>query len=329
MYMGLSKADGVALRGLLEMATDDIVVRIDPSGFIEAASPNIARLGHDLSQLLFKPHLADLAHPHHAPDLKKRIESVLSGAPDDNGLVEWYEFRAGGEGASDDGAAVGDGPDEGGPDESGRMQVERWLALSLRALVPGEGDVQGAMGLLRSIDHKRALEGEAHARAHVDPLTGLANRHAFCAALDRHLAAGSDGVLAMFEIDRMRAVFMQYGQRTGDEIVWGFARFLETMVNEQFELAQFAGERFCIILKGLSPRASRRWAEEVLKTFASLALTTSSRIPRLGASAGLAPIERSVDATLREAELALVMARARGGMRVVQSGVPGARRVGL
>ncbi len=314
MQTRLSKADGVALHGLLEAATDDIVVRIDARGFIEAASSNISKLGYDLSQMLFKPHLADLAIPQHAPELKSRIDTVLADAPDENGLVEWYEFSVAA--AS---AVKGVEPTEPSP----------WFALNLRALRKSDGDVTGALALLRSIDHKRALEGEVHARSSIDPLTGLANRHAFCSALRRHLAAGTDGALAMFEIDRMRAVSMQYGQRTADEIVWGFAKFLETMVNEEYELAQFDGERFCVILAGLSPKASRRWADEVLNTFASLALSTSSRSPRLSASAGLALIDGSVDSTLRQAELALVMARARGGMRVVQSGVNGGQSMAL
>ena len=121
----------------------------------------------------------------------------------------------------------------------------------------------------------------------------------------------------------MRAVFMQYGQRTADEIIWGFAKFLETMTGGEYDLAQFDGERFCVILSSLSRKLSRAWAEDVLETFANLTLTTSSRSPRLSASAGLATIEGSVDATLRQAELALVMARARGGMQVAECVTPG------
>jgi PleD family two-component response regulator len=123
----------------------------------------------------------------------------------------------------------------------------------------------------------------------------------------------------MFEIDRMRAVFMQYGQRTADEIIWGFAKFLEAMVNDEYELAQLGSERFCVILDGVPAKRNRRWVEDVLKTFASLTLTTSARAPRLSASAGLTPVAVSVDETLRQAEVALVMARAKGGMQVVQS----------
>ena len=307
MQTRMSLAEGAALHGLLEEATGDIVVRVDPQGFIETASSNIVEIGYDLSQLLLKPHLADLADCDLFADLKSHIDAVLSGKAEETATADWIEFPIG--------LAL--------PCEAGMpARPAPWYALSLRALTDDDGAITGAMGLLRSVDRKRALEGEVHARALIDPLTGLANRHAFCAALRRQVASGAQGSLAMFEIDRMRAVFMQYGQRTADEIVWGFAKFLEAMVNEEYELAQLGSERFCVILAGMPAKKSRRWVEDVLKTFASLTLTTSARAPRLSASAGLTPVAVSVDETLRQAEVALVMARAKGGMQVVESAGP-------
>ena len=308
MHTCISMAEGVALHGLLEEATGDIIVRVDQQGFIETASSNIAAIGYDLSQLLLKPHLADLAGSEYMSDLKNQIDAVLSGQADPSGPVDWFEFPLG-------------SLEHGRPCEAALQPA--WYALSLRALRQEDGSVCGAIGLLRSIDHKRTLEGEVQSRALIDPLTGLANRYVFCASLRRQLASGGGGTMAMFEIDRMRAVFMQYGQRTADEIIWGFAKFLETMVGDEHELAQFEGERFCVVLAGLSPKTSRLWAQEVLATFANLTLSTSARSPRLSASAGLAAIEGGVDSTLRQAELALVMARARGGMQVAECITPG------
>lgn len=302
MQSRVSLAEGAALQGLLEDATSDIVVRIDAQGFIETASANLTQIGYDLSQLLLKPHLAELAQPAHTTVLKDRIDQVLSSTACENGSVDWLEFPIG----------------VPALETSESRSLPSWYALSLRPLLSEEGKVKGAMGLLRSIERSRALEGEIHSRALVDPLTGLANRHAFCAALKQQLVGAESAMIAMFEIDRMRAVVLQYGQKTADEIIWGFAKFLEAMVGEDFKLAQFDGERFCVMLSGLSLEASRNWAQEVLSTFGSLALTSSSRRPGLSASAGLASVEGNVDQTLRQAELALVMARARGGMRVEQ-----------
>jgi GGDEF domain-containing protein len=310
MYVRMDSAEGVALHGLLEETTGDIVIRIDQRGFIETASANIRELGYDLSQLLLKPHLADLAEREYAAGLQAYIAIILSGAAPESASVDWQEFPL---------ARVLAEP------RAQSRQPRCWYALSLRAVRDETGAITGALGLLRSVERLKALEGEVYSRALSDPLTGLANRHAFCSGLRRQLADRTQGMLAIFEVDRMRAVFMQYGQATVDEIIWGFATFLETMAQDDHELGQFDAERFCVLLPGLSRPAARHWAQGVLDTFAALTLTTTARSPRLSASAGIAPVHHSVDWTLRQAEVALVLARARGGMQVAESPKPMAR----
>jgi diguanylate cyclase (GGDEF)-like protein len=182
------------------------------------------------------------------------------------------------------------------------------------------GAADGALCLMRSVQQVRSLEGELHARAVTDPLTGLANRQAFCASLRRHLARGGGQMVAVFAVDGMRALLMRYGQRTADEVLWGFAKFLETMALPGHELAQLDGERFAVLLPEMTSRGARDWAEDVVSTFAGLAAPASAKAPQLTASAGLARVECTVDWTLREAELGLVLARAGGGRQVAVSG---------
>jgi PleD family two-component response regulator len=118
----------------------------------------------------------------------------------------------------------------------------------------------------------------------------------------------------------MRALLLRYGQRTADEVLWGFAKFLETMALPGHELAQLDGERFAVLLPEMTSRAAREWATDVLTTFAALAAPASAKAPQLTASAGLARVECTVDWTLREAELGLVLARAGGGGQVAVAG---------
>lgn len=198
-----------------------------------------------------------------------------------------------------------------------QAHCQRWYALSLRPMCDKTGTPDGAMCLMRSVQQVRSLEGELHARAVTDPLTGLANRQAFCASLRRHLAKGGGQMIAVFAVDAMRALLMRYGQRTADEVLWGFAKFLETMALPGHELAQLDGERFAVLLPEMTSRGAREWAEDVVTTFAGLAAPVSAKAPQLSASAGLARVECTVDWTLREAELGLVLARAGGGGRWV------------
>lgn len=288
------------LHGLIEDSSDDIVVRLDASGFIIHASPGASELGIDPSALLLMPRIADLAQPDYAPEIDAHVRRVLAGEAA-NGWVEFPLLESADE-------------EEGG-EAAAPPRARRWFAVSLRAIDHDDGVPQGALGLLRAVHNRQALGGDWSAHAARDPHTGLANRHAFCAALSRGIERCENHSMAIFAVDRMRAIFMQYGQATADEIRWGFARFLETMTAHDQELALIDEERFGVMLPDMGLRAARQWASDVLHTFAGLTTPTSSRAPELTASAGLAQAEISVDWTLRQAELGLVMARAGGGMQ--------------
>ncbi len=301
MKIGLSDVEGHVLHGLLEETSGDIVIRLDRLGFIIHASANIAELGLDISGALLLPHITDLATRDYAAFLGEHVTAVLGGYVQ----TGWTEFPVI---ACDD------------RDTCREPHCQRWYALSLRPMCDKTGTPDGALCLMRSVQQVRSLEGELHNRAVTDPLTGLANRQAFCASLRRHLAKGGGQMIAVFAVDSMRALLLRYGQRTADEVLWGFAKFLETMALPGHELAQLDGERFAELLPEMPSRSARDWAEDVVATFAGLAAPVSAKAPQLSASAGLARVECTVDWTLREAELGLVLARAGGGRQVAVAG---------
>jgi diguanylate cyclase len=74
-----------------------------------------------------------------------------------------------------------------------------------------------------------------------------------------------------------------------------------------------------VLLPDMTARHAREWAQDVVETFSALAAPASTKSPQLTASAGLARVECTVDWTLREAELGLVLARAGGGRQVAAS----------
>ncbi|MCM0000866.1 MAG: diguanylate cyclase [Erythrobacter sp.] len=301
MRIGLSEVEGHVLHGMLEETSGDIVIRLDRHGFIVHASASIAELGSDLTAALLPPHITDLAARDHAAFLGEHVTRGLQGCTQ----IGWIEFPVAL--CTDRGTAY-------------EAHFPRWYALTLKPMCDAGGTPDGAMCLMRSVQQLRSLEGELHARAVTDPLTGLANRTAFCASLRRHLARGGGQMVAVFAVDNMRALLLRYGQRTADEVLWGFAKFLETMALPGHELAQLDGERFAVLLPDMTARAAREWVEDVIETFAGLAAPASAKAPHLTASAGLARTECTVDWTLREAELGLVLARAGGGRQVAAAG---------
>jgi GGDEF domain-containing protein len=318
MEMCFSVEEGRVLHGLLEDASGDIVVRLDPAGFIVHASQNAAELGMDLSSLLLMPHIADFAEADHVAEVARHVAQVFAG----QARRGWVEFPV--RICTD--RCVNNDSNNIENQICTAAECQRWYALSLKPIEPDDGAAQGAIGLLRSVQQKHALEGEINIRAQTDPRTGLANRHTFYACLRRGINEGREQAMAVLAVDSLRAVLMQYGQRTADEIQWGFAKFLETMTvsgaGVGHELAQLDGERFAVLLPGMSVKQARVWTQDVLETFSGLTVTPSRRTPELTASAGLAPVEITVDWTMRQAELGLVMARAGGGMQVGVCGRP-------
>ncbi len=307
MNMHFNDADGRALHGLLEEASGDIVVRLDGGGFVLQASPNAAELGMDLSNLLLMPHISDFAEPDHRDAIARHVASVLHANRDMPAPQGWVEFPV---------HVCGSDENEGGECDT-PIACRQWFALNLRPIAPDDGAPQGALGLLRSVDNTREMDDGQGQRSAPDPLKGLRNRQALIANLERCLQDSTTQAVAIVAIDKMQAILLQHGQHAADEIVWGLARFLEAMTHVDHELAQIDGERFAIRLPGMSARTAKSWVGDVLQTFAEITATSSTSDPKLTASAGVAQLETSVDYTMRQAELGLVMARAGGGKQAV------------
>jgi len=307
METGFGGFESNILHGLLEESSDDIVIRLDERGFLAQTSANGANIGLDLSSVLLAPHITDLVEREHAAFVAEHVNGVLAGQP----MVGWVEFPI---------MACNSVPQIAG--HRHRPDCHRWFALSLRPVTQPSGEPIGAVGLLRSVQQLRNLEGELRARTLTDPLTGLANRQSLCASLGRHLARGGGQMMAVLAVDGMRAVHLRYGQRMVDEVQWGFARFLESMACDGYEVARLDSERFGVILPETDRQAALHWCEDVVTTFGALASASSSKGLKLTASAGLARVECTIDWVLRETELGLVIARAAGGGQVRCGALP-------
>jgi len=314
MKMQVNDAERRATHCLPESISGDIVVRLDAAGFVLNASENAVDLGMDLSSLLLMPHISDFAEAGYERQISRYTAAILDGG--EGSEPKWIEFPV--------------HPCEIHTCDDGDT-CRHWYALKLRKVEGGENGSPAALGLLRPIRARQTAAPQERSRLAINPLTGPPGRRALSNDLEDCLNSEAEGTLIIFAIDRMQAMLLQHGQRAVDEIIWGFAQFLEVMVPPEHELSRVDGERFAVVLPDMSPTAAKGWAEDVLTTFAELAVSSSAGEPGLTASAGVARIEDSADWTMRQAELGLVMARAGGGMQAANAhhrtpGAP-ARRV--
>lgn len=280
---------GDILQDMLAETAGSIVIKTDAGGFIEDASRGIEALGLRLAEMLFRPHIADLALAGHATAVRAFHDEALKGRAPTAGRLEFPVSTPSGEAA--------------------------WYSLSLRPAPDEDGRINGTLGLLRSVEGRRSLEEELAAAAMTDNVTGLANGRAFQAMLAHLVAHGAPGALAIFEIDRFAALKLNFGHAIAQEMLWAFGRFLSNILPEDFILARLDGDRFAVLMPGCTGAAADEITRDILATFAGLSSDTQRAETRLSASAGIATIAGSIDAVMINAERALVVARALGGRR--------------
>lgn len=289
MGLHFTPQEGRALYGLLAETAEDIVLKTDRRGFIVHANPAIEQLGFALPQMLFGPHLADLARPDHADRLRGALDAALAGDP----AARRIEFAA-----------------------SMADRREAWFEIRLRPLGEPGAHPYGALGIMRSTDERRALEEELFTAAMTDPLTGLTNRQAFLAMLGCLAGREIAGSLALFSIDHFKAVNMRYGQSTGDTLLAAFADFLRAALRKGDAISRIGNQRFAAILPNTGADRAASVCRRALDTLSDLASEAGVDEVPVSASVGLAAITGTVDASLAHAELALFLARAKGRNRL-------------
>jgi diguanylate cyclase (GGDEF)-like protein len=172
------------------------------------------------------------------------------------------------------------------------------------------------MAVIAGIDIK-AL----HRVASEDPLTGLANRRAFEAALSAACAAG-DGQLALLlcDLDRFKQVNDTLGHAAGDTLLREIAARLREAANPGGMAARLGGDEFAILLREATQPLAAKLAEQVIETIArpirigqqSAAVGVSIGIALGGPNEDAQALMASADAAMYEAK------RSRAGYRFAQ-----------
>ncbi|MXO74635.1 diguanylate cyclase [Altererythrobacter aerius] len=229
-------------------------------------------------------HLLDLIHPSYADFVVAEHAAALAGKPG-SGWMEVLVNRP-------DGTAE---------------------AMELR--LGGLPGATGAVGILRSIADRRALEDRLFAVTMTDPLTRLTNRGAFVRMLAHLLEDGAAGHLALFDLDHFRAVNLRHGHSGGDRVLVAFARLLRALLQPDDILSRIDGGTFGVLLPEAGAEQASAACRRVIDEIGSMNLGLRDS-HRLTASAGLAPFGGDADTCLRAAELALLTAKSRGRNRL-------------
>lgn len=307
MQVDFTSRESSAVRHLLAESASDIILKTDRGGFVLHASPAIERWGLPLPNTLIGSHIEHLAHPACAAAVRAEHEATIAGEGAELGRG-WLEFLA----LTADGAG-------------------RWFEIRMERLVDESGAAYGAVCLMHSIEERRRYEERLFAAAMTDPLTGLTNRPAFIQMLGHLIEQQTGGYLAIFDIDHFKQINMQYGQAVGDEVLVVFADLLRTLMRGEDIISRIGGQSLGVLLPAASLAQAEAICQRIVATLSEARRAGGAQSRAITASAGVAEIAGSLDATIKRAETALFLAKAKGRNRVEidRPSGPGASRTAL
>jgi diguanylate cyclase (GGDEF)-like protein/PAS domain S-box-containing protein len=213
-------------RSLVQHAAS-ITMLLSGAGVVESVSAAVTRmLGHDPEDVCDQPLLRIVA-----PDDRALVAAAIEAAADSPSgsrpiTVEALLLRAG---------------------DHGVVPFE----LTIVSLLD-DPTVGGLVLSGHDISRLRAAQESLAELAHFDSLTGLPNRRAFDAALEREwaLAAldGTDSFVIVADLDHFKALNDLHGHAAGDEALRQVARALRASVRETDFVARLGGDEFAVIL---------------------------------------------------------------------------------
>ncbi|MFI5028491.1 MAG: GGDEF domain-containing protein [Solirubrobacterales bacterium] len=173
----------------------------------------------------------------------------------------------------------------------------------------------------------RLLAAEAHQRqiANRDPLTGIANRRAFDAALRRELEAraashgrreGDGEPLALFivDLDDFKSINDDHGHQIGDAVLRQTAARARGVLRSTDLLARIGGDEFAVLAPGAHGGGAERMADAIR---AAIAVDDpGSSVPTPEASVGLAVYPQDgvdFETLMRSADQRLLRLKSDGG----------------
>ncbi len=170
---------------------------------------------------------------------------------------------------------------------------------------------------LRSeLSRTKAKVDELSTLAFTDPLTGVFNRRAFVAELNRTLAVverhGQPAAIAYFDLDDMKAVNDGFGHAGGDAAIRHVATTLKEHVRQTDIVGRLGGDEFGVIFAYSDDEASAGKVRELQMRIADADIPLGDRSFRITVTAGVAPIKggQSVEATLDLADAAMYAGKA-------------------
>lgn len=195
--------------------------------------------------------------------------------------------------------------------------------LSISAIRDERGEVANYSGIFHDISERKGIEEQLDQLAHVDALTGLANRVQLfdrCeAAVLQASRSGHRVGLIFVDLDHFKATNDTLGREAGDALLKTVADRLRCCAGRDDTVARIGGDEFALVLPGIADVDDvARIGHKILDDL-SLPVALAGRSWSITASIGAAVLPGTaddLDALLRRAEYAMYRAKQAGGARL-------------
>jgi diguanylate cyclase (GGDEF)-like protein/PAS domain S-box-containing protein len=288
-YRELREKEERFLHSLVQHSSDVITI-VDVDSTIRFHSPSAERvLGYSTAELTGIP-LVSLLHPDDAASALALLEEVARSRE----FAVPVEWRL-------------------------RHREGHWLSVeTVASHLEERAALRGVVLNTRDISERKALEAKLAHQAFHDPLTGLANRALFRDRLEHALQRAQrhrKPLAVMFlDLDDFKTINDTLGHAEGDRLLLAVASRLLECVRLADTVARLGGDEFAILLEEETDpdnviTVARRLADAMQSAF-----IVESREIIIGASIGIArgTAESTVDDLLRDADVAMYMAKSRG-----------------
>ena len=164
--------------------------------------------------------------------------------------------------------------------------------------------------------------------AHIDPLTGVANRRAFMETAEALLRANPKDSrplsLITFDLDRFKSINDGFGHGVGDAVLKRFGDIARNSLRAGDIIGRPGGEEFAVLLPGSNRAAALLVAERIRSAFAEACRTVDDRLISATVSAGVTTAlpTSTLDSIMAAADEALYRAKAGGRNRIEAAAPP-------
>jgi diguanylate cyclase (GGDEF)-like protein len=180
------------------------------------------------------------------------------------------------------------------------------------------GIVSGVLALVAgcAMHQLSVSRAEFERLSRTDMLSGLLNRRAFTEALDR---LADPACLAIFDVDRFKAINDRFGHAFGDAVIVAVSAELAAAFSGKSSVARLGGEEFGVMVVASLKEERVAQIRSACLRLAERAIAVDGVTVNITVSAGIAELGegRSKEAVYSAADKALYLAKALGRNRVV------------